>query len=140
MVKEDWYYLVRGKEVVLLTNKKPRGTSFSPAEFTWTMDGREFLAGCPDPMFLVDDEDWVGTIGVFNMKNQIQVVNAFRLMRNHIIYFCRHSLKKNLRKRNVALLTPPDEESGERRATAVGGAVHETFAELMEMDSLRHLM
>ena len=53
MVKEDWYYLVRGKEVVFLTNKKPKGTEFSPKEFTWTMGGREFLAGCPDPMFLV---------------------------------------------------------------------------------------
>jgi len=136
MAIPEWTYLIRGSNRIFLTEKKLKGLEILLERFMWSMNGREFKIGCPDPYCLLNEEDWEGPIGVFNIRNPFQVRKAFSLMRNHLINMAHRELKKNLEIRKIDLAIRTGDGPRDLQHTPVGGGVHETFTVLMEMNSL----
>jgi len=126
-----WHYLVREKDRILVTKKAPKGLTFSPQETLWFFNAFEFPIGCPDPTRFLYSESWEGPIGVFNIDDSEQVLNAFQLVQNHVIEICRVAVRSKLRSNGVELEKPSKDPHYVFHNTAVSSAVNDACNELL---------
>jgi len=131
MSNTKWYYIIREKDRVFLTAKKPEGLSISQEKTLWFIRNFEFLVGCPDPDQFIYADNWYGPIGVFNINDPKQVLNAFCLVQKHTIDVCRDTTEFKHREHGIVLEKLDTFPRTSMGRTPIGQEMYDTFNDLL---------